>query len=167
MERTLQFTQCFTYTNLISPTHQPPEIKITVWLHLLSQPPCKNPTVGTNFFKSTNHLFHWQWGREGVKVTQLCPTLWDRMDYTIHGILQPRGSSQPRDQTQVSRVAGGFLTSRATREALITHLVKNPLAMRETRVQLLGPKDPLEKGMATHSSILAWSIPWTEEPGGL
>ena len=65
------------------------------------------------------------------------------MDYTIHGILQPRGSSQPRDQTQVSRVAGGFLTSRATREALITHLVKNPLAMRETRVQLLGPKDPL------------------------
>ena len=39
--------------------------------------------------------------------------------------------------------------------------------MRETWVQSLGREDPLEKGMATHSSILAWRIPWTEEPGGL
>ena len=39
--------------------------------------------------------------------------------------------------------------------------------MRETRVQSLGREDPLEKEMATHSSILAWRIPWTEEPGGL
>ena len=39
--------------------------------------------------------------------------------------------------------------------------------MRETRVQFLGREDPLEKEMATHSSILAWRIPWTEEPGGL
>ena len=48
--------------------------------------------------------------------------------------------------------------------------VKNPLAMQqtqETRVQFLGWEDPLEKEMATHSSILAWKIPWTEEPGGL
>ena len=44
---------------------------------------------------------------------------------------------------------------------------KNLPAMRETRVQSLGLEDPLEKGMATHSSILAWEIPWTEEPGGL
>ena len=36
--------------------------------------------------------------------------------------------------------------------------------MQETRVQFLGPEDPLEKGMATYSSILAWEIPWTEEP---
>ena len=40
-------------------------------------------------------------------------------------------------------------------------------AMRETWVQSLGREDPLEKEMATHSSILAWRIPWTEEPGGL
>ena len=40
-------------------------------------------------------------------------------------------------------------------------------AMLETQVQSLGPEDPLEKGMATHSSILAWRIPWTEEPGRL
>ena len=39
--------------------------------------------------------------------------------------------------------------------------------MRETRVQSLGQKNPLEKGMVTHSSILAWRIQWTEEPGGL
>ena len=39
--------------------------------------------------------------------------------------------------------------------------------MQETQVQTLGREDPLEKGMATHSSILAWEIPWTEEPGGL
>ena len=40
-------------------------------------------------------------------------------------------------------------------------------AMQETRVQSIGQEDPLEKGMATHSSILAWRIPWTEEPGRL
>ena len=46
-------------------------------------------------------------------------------------------------------------------------MVKNLPAMQETQVQSLGREDSLEKGMATHSSILAWEIPWTEEPGGL
>ena len=46
-------------------------------------------------------------------------------------------------------------------------MVKNLPAMQETRIQSLGGEDPLEKGMATHPSILAWRIPWTEEPGGL
>ena len=46
-------------------------------------------------------------------------------------------------------------------------LVKNPPAMQETQVPSLGGEDPMEKGMATHSSIIAWKIPWTEEPGGL
>ena len=46
-------------------------------------------------------------------------------------------------------------------------MVKNLRAMQETRVGSLGREDPLEKGMATHSSILAWRIPWTEEPDGL
>ena len=45
--------------------------------------------------------------------------------------------------------------------------VKNPPTIQETRVQSLGQEDPLEKGMVTHSSILAWKIQWTEEPGGL
>ena len=43
--------------------------------------------------------------------------------------------------------------------------VKNLPAMQETQVRSLGREDPLEKGMGTHSSILAWRIPWTEEPG--
>ena len=45
-------------------------------------------------------------------------------------------------------------------------MVKNLLAKQETRVQSLGREDPLEKEMATHSSILAWEILWTEAPGG-
>ena len=50
---------------------------------------------------------------------------------------------------------------------LVAQLVKNLPAMQETQVQNLGQEDLLEKGMATHSSILAWSTPWTEEPGRL
>ena len=46
-------------------------------------------------------------------------------------------------------------------------MVKNLPAMQGTQVQSLGREDPLEKGMATHSLILAWKTPWTEEPGGL
>ena len=46
-------------------------------------------------------------------------------------------------------------------------MVKNLPAIRETWVQSQDQEDPLEKGMATHSNILAWKIPWTEEPGGL
>ena len=46
-------------------------------------------------------------------------------------------------------------------------MVKNPPAMQETQVQSMGQENPLEKRMATHSSILAWRIPWTEEPGRL
>ena len=51
--------------------------------------------------------------------------------------------------------------------SLVAQMVKRLPAMQETRVQSLGWEDPLEKEMATHSSILAWEIPWTEEPGGL
>ena len=51
--------------------------------------------------------------------------------------------------------------------SLIAPSVKSLLAMQETWVQFLGWEDPLEKGMTPHSSILAWRIPWTEEPGRL
>ena len=51
--------------------------------------------------------------------------------------------------------------------SLVAQRLKRLPAMRETWVQSLGQEDPLEKEMATHSSILAWRIPWTEEPGGL
>ena len=49
----------------------------------------------------------------------------------------------------------------------MTKMVKYPPAVEETPVQSLSEEDPLEKGMVTHSSILAWEITWTEEPGGL
>ena len=53
------------------------------------------------------------------------------------------------------------------RASLVARMVKNLPAMQETQVGSLSGEDPLEKGMATHSSILAWRNPWTEEPGGL
>ena len=51
--------------------------------------------------------------------------------------------------------------------SLVAQLVKTLPAVQETQVPSLGQEDPLEKGMATDSSILAWRIPWAEEPGGL
>ena len=51
--------------------------------------------------------------------------------------------------------------------SLVSQLVKNLPAMQETRVPTLGQEDPLEKGMTTCSSILAWRMPWIEEPGEL
>ena len=52
-------------------------------------------------------------------------------------------------------------------KCLVAQLVKNPPAMQEMWIRFFGQKDPLEKGMATHSRILAWRIAWAEEPGGL
>ena len=50
---------------------------------------------------------------------------------------------------------------------LVVQTVKNPPATQDTQVESLGGEDPLEKGMAAHSSVLAWRIPWTEEAGRL
>ena len=58
-----------------------------------------------------------------------------------------------------------LLTDRGA--SLVAQMVKNPPAMQETWVRSIGQEDPLVKDMANHSSILAWRIPWTEEPGGL
>ena len=49
----------------------------------------------------------------------------------------------------------------------MAQIVKSILALQEIQVQSLGQEDPLEKGVATHSNILAWEIPWIEKPGGL
>ena len=83
---------------------------------------------GTGRFGLAYIHYWYTWRRSEVKVAQLCPTLCNPIDYTVHGILQARllewvafpfsgGSFQPRDQTEVSRIAGGFFTSWATREA--------------------------------------------------
>ena len=50
--------------------------------------------------------------------------------------------------------------------SLVAQMEKNLPAMQDTQIRSLGREDPLEKGMATHSSIPDWNIPWTEEPGG-
>ena len=62
---------------------------------------------------------------------------------------------------------GYYYSSTSHWVSLVSQLVNNLPAMQETWVLSLGQEDPLEKGMATHSSIFAWRISWTEEPGGL
>ena len=68
---------------------------------------------------------------------------------------------------QFGAAACSSLKGKGLGASLVAQTVKNLPAMWETWVRSLGWEDPLEKGMATHSSILAWKIPWTEEPGGL
>ena len=70
-------------------------------------------------------------------------------------------SLAPPNHTHVSA------TKSTMKKSLVSQKVMNPPAMREIWVLSLGWEDPLEEGMITHSSILAWRIPWTEEPGGL
>ena len=60
-----------------------------------------------------------------------------------------------------------IITYAVIRASLVAQMVKNPPTKWETWVLSLGQEDPLEEGMATHPSILAWRIPWTEEPGWL
>ena len=101
---------------------------------------------------------------------------------SVHGILQARilewvaipfsgGSSWPRDWTQVSCIAGLFFTTWAIlyqlRASLVVQLLKNLSAMWETWVYSLAWEDPLKKRKATHSSILAWRIPWMVYSVGL
>ena len=75
------------------------------------------------------------------------------MDCVVHAVTKSR--------TRLSHF------HRDHRASLVAQTVKNPPARRKTWVRTLGWEDPLEEGMATHSSILAWGIPWTEEPDGL
>ena len=118
-----------------------------------------------------------------VLVTQLCLTLCDPMDCSmpgssVHGILQARilewvamafsrGSSQPRGRTCISYISWIVRRVLYHWDSLVAQIVKHLPPVLETRVQSLGRENPLEKEMATHSSILAWEIPWTEEPGML
>ena len=105
------------------------------------------------------------------EVTQSCPTLSYPMDCSLpgssaHGISQARVlewgaiAFSRRSYIQSTKIRPGANCGSDGKK-------KNLLAMLETQVRSLGWEDPLEKGMATHSIILAWGIPWTEEPGGL
>ena len=102
--------------------------------------------------------------------SQSSPTLSDPMDCSlpvssVHGIFQARvlewGAIRGHKKSDTTEQQGDSLGFPCG------SVVKNPPAMQETWVQSLGWEDPLKKGMATHSSILEWRIPWTEEPDRL
>ena len=71
------------------------------------------------------------------------------------------------ERVSLSETMNSFYLRALDQASLVAQAVKNPPAMWETQVQSQGLADPLEKEMTTYSSILAWEIPWTEEPGGL
>ena len=96
-------------------------------------------------------LTSWFTVKKKSEVTQSCPNLCDPMDsslpgFCVYGIFQAR---------VLERICIDFL---------VAQMVKHLSTMRETWVRSLGQEDPLEEGMATHSSILAWRIPWTKKP---
>ena len=91
--------------------------------------------------------------REGKGYPLQYSGLEHSMDFAVHGVA--------KSQTQLNYF---HLILRAS---LVAQTVKNPPVILETWVLTLGWEDPLEAGMATHSTILAWRIPWTEEPGRL
>ena len=77
------------------------------------------------------------------------------------------GAGQLGLSNEVSRVEEAETALGTLPSTFVAQPVKNVPEMRETWVRALDQEDPLEKGMATHSSILTWRIPWAEEPGGL
>ena len=92
-------------------------------------------------------------------------------DYEMTGGLLEIGWRPPPSQSEELRgieVVRVFYFSTTSKGAsLVAQTLKNLPTMQEAWIQSLGQEDPLEKGMATHSNILAWRIPWTEEPGRL
>ena len=123
--------------------------------------PGKNTGVGCHFLLQCMKV------KSESEVFQSCPTPRDPMDCSppgssIHGICQARVLEQ-----------GAIAFSRDKVQCyvndlyMVAHMVRNLPAIQETWVQSLSWENLLEKGMATHSSILAWGIPWAEEPGGL
>ena len=88
----------------------------------------------------------------------------------IHGLgrFPGGGNSNPLQYSFLEEfLPGKFHGQKSKGVSRVAQVIKNLPAMQDTQVQSLGPEDPLEKGMATHSSILAWRISWTEEPGGI
>ena len=95
-----------------------------------------------------------------------CPPPWDLPDPGIDPVsltsnLNANAGSLSLAPPEKSRITA------YSKASLVAQMVKHLLAMWETQVQFLGREDPLEKGMATHSGILAYRIPKTERPGGL
>ena len=97
------------------------------------------------------------------------PTVYQTLFY-IHGETAFRQEVTPLALKKLAfkRIIKHFLDASLWPQApLVAQMVKNPPSVREIWIRSLGWEDPLEEGMETHSSILAWTIPWTEEPGKL
>ena len=95
------------------------------------------------------------------------------LPYTIQSLLNTVGEAWGPHSASFRQLVKLFLQPADAfyfiilRALLVARTVKSPSAMQDIWVQFLGQEDPLEEGMATYSSILAWRIPWTEEPDGL
>ena len=96
--------------------------------------------------------------------------VWPHLRASGHNCLGRREEGRERrggDRTENFELRKYNPSKMTLRASLLAQRVNNPPAMQETRARFLGPEDPPEKEMATHSLILAWKIPWTEEPGRL
>ena len=90
------------------------------------------------------------------------------MSTATHVLTKPRPQEKIFEQMRDGLVNRLILyRPRIKRTSLVSQMLKRLSIMQETQVQSLGQEDPLEKGMATHSSTIAWKIPWMEEPGRL
>ena len=108
---------------------------------------------------NTNALQGCLWDVSPVIPPPTCPL--------VQAVITPHLHISRKVLMTPSSPASHFLFFSLLKNALVAQMVKNLPAMRKTQVWSLGWEDPLEKGMPTHSSILAWRIPWTEEPGRL
>ena len=136
--------------------------------YTVSHAPCFSEAVSINSFLSHSHFWVFVLC---CSVGRLCLTFWDPMDCSMPGL--PVHHQLPEfAQIHVHRVGDAIQPSLPLQPSfpfafnfpwasLVAQLVKHLPAMQETWVQSLGWEDPLEKGKATHFSILAWRIPWT------
>ena len=100
----------------------------------------------------------------GLQISLSTRLPWSRFHYSKSGFWSLDGESKGNSW---DKKAICWVPSLHQGASLLAKMVKNLPAMQEAQIWSLGWEDPLEKGMATHSSILAWRIPWMEEPGGL
>ena len=116
------------------------------------------------------------WTGASVSWQHLVPVSWNahvwdpatmpRINQGAHRANQVKMNWGPLPSGPAELPAKRNTTLQTTGVSSIAQMVRNLPAMQETRIRSLGQENPLEKVMATHSSILAWRIPWTEEPGG-
>ena len=125
---------------------------------------CPWDSLGNNTGVGCHFLFQGIFPTQGLNPHHLCFLNW----HTGSLPLAPPGKPHyvAIGAMKISR-QGGQDSSRKLAEEQLAQMVKNLPAMQETRVRSLGGEDPLEEEMVTHSSIFAWRIPWSEEPGRL